>query len=90
MSRLQALARLRVNPPVNQFRYHAYRDVPAFPRRHQGNLCGWRGRRFLAFGHRSVLEHFAPAFVRRQVLVPPVPNPPPFDFNWRRMYFARA
>jgi len=47
--------RLRHSPPVNQFRYHFYRTVLSVPRRHECNLCGWRGRHFLTFHHRHVL-----------------------------------
>ena len=50
------LQRLRVSPPVNTLRYHAYRDVLlAYPKRHTCNLCGWRGRHFLTYLHRHVL-----------------------------------
>jgi SAM-dependent methyltransferase len=50
------LQRLRVSPPVNTLRYHAYRDLLlAYPKRHACNICGWRGRRFLTYLHRHVL-----------------------------------
>ncbi len=50
------LQRLRVSPPVNTLRYHAYRDVLlAYPKRHACNICGWRGRHFLTYLHRRVL-----------------------------------
>ncbi len=32
---------------------------------------------------------FPSGLVHRHVLAPPVLNPPPFDFNWRRIFFAR-
>ena len=41
--------RLRHSPPVNQLRYHFYRTVLSAPRRHECNLCGWRGRHFLTY-----------------------------------------
>ena len=50
------LQRVRVSPPVNKLRYHAYRDVLlAYPKRHACNICGWRGRHFLSYLHRHVL-----------------------------------
>jgi SAM-dependent methyltransferase len=50
------LQRVRVSPPVNKLRYHAYRDVLlAYPKRHACNICGWRGRHFLTYLHRHVL-----------------------------------
>jgi SAM-dependent methyltransferase len=50
------LTRIRVSPPVNRLRYHAYRDVLlAFPRRHECNVCRWRGRQFLTHKHKYVL-----------------------------------
>jgi SAM-dependent methyltransferase len=69
MNLRRALARLRVSPPVNQLRYHAYRDVlMAFPRRHQCNLCGWQGRRFLTFWHRSILCPKCGSMVRHRLI----------------------
>ncbi|MEP6914702.1 MAG: methyltransferase domain-containing protein [Acidobacteriota bacterium] len=69
MSLRRALARLRVSPPVNQLRYHAYRDVlMAFPRRHQCNLCKWTGRRFLTFVHRSILCPKCGSMVRHRLI----------------------
>ena len=35
-------------------------------------------------------SRFDGALVDRHVLVAPVPNPPPFDFNWRRVFIARV
>jgi SAM-dependent methyltransferase len=46
---------VRHSPPVNQLRYHAYKTALSFPRRHECNLCGWTGRRFLTHLHRHVL-----------------------------------
>jgi SAM-dependent methyltransferase len=56
LAQARLLQRLRVSPPVNTLRYHAYRDVLlAYPRRHACNICGWRGRHFLTYLHRHVL-----------------------------------
>src|SRR5262249_13877923 len=45
------------------------RDVLlAFPRRHACNLCGWRGRRFLTFVHRTVLCPQCGSMVRHRLL----------------------
>jgi SAM-dependent methyltransferase len=49
------------------------------------------GRRLESVGfHVRVVDAgaFAPGLVHQHVLAPPVVNPPPFDFNWRRIYFA--
>jgi SAM-dependent methyltransferase len=60
---------LRVSRPVNLLRYHAYRDVLlAYPRRHTCNLCGWRGRRFLKFGHEGVLCPRCGSVVRHRMV----------------------
>lgn len=70
------LARLRVSPPVNRLRYHAYRDVLlAFPRRRQCNLCGWRGRRFLTFHHPDVLCPKCGSMVRHRLLAATIDAP---------------
>lgn len=69
MSLRRALASLRVSAPVNQLRYHLYRDVLlAFPRRHACNICGWQGRRFLTFWHRSVLCPKCGSMVRHRLI----------------------
>jgi Methyltransferase domain len=65
----QSLASLRVSAPVNQLRYHAYRDVLlAFPHRRQCNMCGWQGRRFLRFGHLAVLCPKCGSMVRHRLI----------------------
>ena len=47
----------------------AYRDVLlAYPRRHTCNLCGWRGRRFLAFVHAGVLCPQCGSMVRHRLI----------------------
>ena len=69
MSRPGPLARLRVSRPVNLLRYHAYRDVLlAYPHRRQCNVCGWRGRRFLAFVHAGVLCPKCGSMVRHRLI----------------------
>jgi SAM-dependent methyltransferase len=53
---LAVLTRLRHSRSVGLIRYHLYRDVLlARPRRRACNICGWRGRRFLTYGHKFVL-----------------------------------
>ncbi len=70
------LARLRVSPPVNRLRYHAYRDVLlALPRRRQCNLCGWRGRRFLTFHHSGVLCPKCGSMVRHRLVAATIDAP---------------
>lgn len=67
--RLPLLTRIRVSPPVNWLRYHAYRDVLlACPRRHECNLCGWRGRRFPTYKHKHVLCPQCGPHVRQRLI----------------------
>lgn len=63
------LSRLRVSPPVNQLRYHLYRDVLLkCPRLVQCNVCGWRGRRFLTYKHKYVLCPQCGSHVRQRLI----------------------
>lgn len=50
-------------------RYYLYRDILlARPRRHACYICGWRGRRFLSYGHRHVLCPQCGATVRHRLI----------------------
>ena len=67
--RMSLFTRIRVSAPVNRLRYHAYRDVLlAWPRRHECNLCGWRGRHFLTYKHKHVLCPQCGSHVRQRLI----------------------
>jgi SAM-dependent methyltransferase len=54
---------------VGLARYYLYRDILlSRPRRHTCNICGWRGRRFLTYGHRHVLCPQCGSSVRHRLI----------------------